>query len=273
MTFKQHKELLTNCTYLEDAGTVVEGYKIWGTPYQPLFHGWAFNRGDAQRRELFSQIPDGTDIVMCHGPPYGIRDRILNGANVGCPILEEIVLKRVKPLMTVFGHIHEDRGVSKKDNTLFVNAAMCTVRYSCSNPAIIVDLPRRTPPNAPIPKILAPKPQKPIESSNNFSKPIQKKTQGTELPNKAAAPPQKTKVKLNSALEKFVEENEVTLKTNPKSGKAQLEIIEQKFPPPSNLQEMHAMATHLHANPAEAHEHECSTPTTQSSFNNLNQHS
>lgn len=43
---------LTNCTYLEDSGTVIEGIRFYGSPWQPEFFGWAFNAkrgGDIDR--------------------------------------------------------------------------------------------------------------------------------------------------------------------------------------------------------------------------------
>ena len=265
--------MLTNCTYLEDSGTTVEGYKIWGTPHQPLFHGWAFNRAEPQRKELFSKIPDGTDIVMCHGPPYGIRDRILDGTNVGCPILEENITKRVKPLLMAFGHIHEDRGVSKKDNTLYINSAMCTVRYSCSNPAIIVDLPRRIPVVIDIAKPIAVKASNPPQNKPKELQPKQpKKNQPIQSNHQPSEPKaqDKPKFKLNSALEKFWDENEDKFLRNPKSGKSQLEQIEAVFPPPANLQELQdRLAAQMHHHHPENHGE---TPNTTAPASPPNEH-
>lgn len=189
---------------------------------------------------------------MCHGPPYGIRDRILDGTSVGCPILEENISKRVKPLLMAFGHIHEDRGVSKKDNTLYINSAMCTVRYSCSNPAIIVDLPRRTPVAIDIPKAISvktsnPPPNKPKES-NLAPKKSAKPTQNQQPVE--TKPQEKPKFKLNSALEKFWDQNEDKFLKNPQTGKAQLEQIESVFRPPPNLQELQErLAAQMHNHP------------------------
>lgn len=139
------KKLLTNCTYLQDSFCEVEGLKIYGTPHQPVFFNWAFNREDEQRQKLFSAIPSDSDIVLCHGPPYNILDKVHDGQHVGCPIMRKEMLERVKPKLMVFGHIHEDHGVEKIDNTIFVNAANCTVRYKCTQKPIVVDIPRKQP--------------------------------------------------------------------------------------------------------------------------------
>ena len=50
-------------------------------------------------------IPEDTDIVITHGPPYGILDKIYNGQSVGCKILLNVI-ERVKPKVHIFGHIH-----------------------------------------------------------------------------------------------------------------------------------------------------------------------
>jgi hypothetical protein len=37
------RALLTNCTYLEDEAVELEGVKIYGSPWQPVFSSSAFN--------------------------------------------------------------------------------------------------------------------------------------------------------------------------------------------------------------------------------------
>jgi hypothetical protein len=64
---------LTNCSWLEDSSTCVEGYTIYGSPWQPAFFDWAFNlpRGEPCR-QAWQRIPrSGVDILMTHGPPIG----------------------------------------------------------------------------------------------------------------------------------------------------------------------------------------------------------
>lgn len=141
--FQACKAALKNCTYLEDRMVDVEGYKIYGLPYQPTYYGWGFNREDNERAKLFGQIPKETDIVMCHGPPYKILDKCVDGYLAGCNYFRHEMLNRVKPLIVAFGHIHEDHGMKKVGSTMFVNSANCTVRYQLKQPPEIIDLPRK----------------------------------------------------------------------------------------------------------------------------------
>lgn len=112
--------------YLRDQKTEVMGLKIWGTPWQPWFHNWAFNlsRGDEIRKK-WSMIPRGLDLLLVHGPPFGYGDMTLRGERVGCQDLLD-ALKTVKPKVTCFGHIHEDVGEWLVDDMKFIN---CSIGY------------------------------------------------------------------------------------------------------------------------------------------------
>eukprot|EP00747_Dinoflagellata_sp_TGD_P217955 gnl/TRDRNA2_/TRDRNA2_90274_c0_seq2.p1 gnl/TRDRNA2_/TRDRNA2_90274_c0~~gnl/TRDRNA2_/TRDRNA2_90274_c0_seq2.p1 ORF type:complete len:362 (-),score=28.62 gnl/TRDRNA2_/TRDRNA2_90274_c0_seq2:503-1588(-) len=129
--------------YLEDGSTEVMGYRIYGSPWQPTFGDWAFNveRGAASRA-VWSRIPQDVDILITHGPPYGIGDLCISGKRAGCKdLLEAIRNLAVPPAVSVFGHIHEGYGIANDSNTLFLNPSTCTIDYAPTNPPIVVDLP------------------------------------------------------------------------------------------------------------------------------------
>ena len=127
------QKLLTNAIYLEDSSTVIQGLKIYGSPWQPWFYDWAFNlqRGRALE-EKWDLIPNDTDILLTHGPPYGIKDLTSRTENVGCEDLLKRV-KEVKPKVHCFGHIHEDSGISEENGTKFINASICDFNYKPLN--------------------------------------------------------------------------------------------------------------------------------------------
>ena len=101
-------------------------FKIYVSPYTPAFSDWAFAYEHNQDRfnnpsqvakgatSIGSNpIPNDVDIVMTHGPPKGILDWCPSG-HVGCPNLLQAI-RRVKPLMHCFGHIHEGAGMEVID--------------------------------------------------------------------------------------------------------------------------------------------------------------
>jgi len=136
------QEELTNCTYLEDSSVTIEGLKIYGTPWQPEFSGWAFNlpRGSACL-EKWNRIPEDTHILVSHTPPLGFGDLCSTGVRVGCVELLNSVQRRIKPKYHIYGHIHEGYGVRSDGQILFINASTCDVNYLPCNPPVVFDVP------------------------------------------------------------------------------------------------------------------------------------
>jgi predicted phosphohydrolase len=134
------RALLTNAVYLQDTETTVEGLRIWGSPWQPEFFDWAFNlpRGEPLAAK-WRLIPTGVDILVTHGPPAGIGDRVSSGESVGCHDLAR-ELRRVRPRLHLFGHIHEAYGLFRADGTIYVNASICDEGYDPSQAPIVIDL-------------------------------------------------------------------------------------------------------------------------------------
>jgi len=109
-------------TYLQDSSTTIlppvagstvlsEGIQVYGSPWQPEFFNWAFNLyPGAELKEKWDMIPDTTDVLITHGPPRMILDRVDDGTFTGCAQLRDAIAQRVKPRLHVFGHIHEGYG-------------------------------------------------------------------------------------------------------------------------------------------------------------------
>lgn len=126
--------------YLRDSGVTVGATRFWGSPWQPEFHNWAFNlpRGP-QLAAKWALIPKTVDVLVTHGPPYGVLDVAPRGGHVGCADLAAAIVER-KPAVHVFGHIHECYGQVKRGETLHVNASSCNSRYQPVNPPIAVEV-------------------------------------------------------------------------------------------------------------------------------------
>lgn len=128
--------------YLEDRGIEIEGLRFYGTPWTPVFFDWAFNAEEEDLAERFRHIPGGLDVLITHGPPFGILDEVTHDfklANMGCKELREVV-DRIKPRVHVFGHNHGGYGQIQIGDTLFINAATCNRRYLPVNPPIVIDI-------------------------------------------------------------------------------------------------------------------------------------
>jgi len=128
-----------NITYLNDSGVDIEGIKIWGSPVQPTFHNWAFNRDEDEIGKHWDLIPDDTNILLVHGPVNGILDMTSRGESTGCPQLLNKVnnLKELKIFSS--GHIHESYGRYETDGKLFLNASLLNLRYELQNRPITLE--------------------------------------------------------------------------------------------------------------------------------------
>jgi len=137
------RSLITNATLLINESVEIMGLKFWGSPTTPLL-GEAFGVvSDTARAKLYSRIPADTDILVTHGPPYGILDQTPGSHHhEGCNQLLG-ALRKVKPMLHVFGHIHGAYGTESTNDTLFVNAALPGRGFGMSNRPHVFRLPRR----------------------------------------------------------------------------------------------------------------------------------
>lgn len=95
-------------------------FTVYASPYTPEFCAWAFAYPRSEDRFNYGQgaktpVPDypGADILITHGPPYGILDQVVGGGqSVGCEHLFRAV-RRARPAVHVFGHIHEGYGARR----------------------------------------------------------------------------------------------------------------------------------------------------------------
>jgi Icc-related predicted phosphoesterase len=125
-------------TYLQDTSCIVMGKKIHGSPVTPAFMDWSFNR--SRGRDIarhWNMIPNDTDILITHGPAFGILDHNERGQNCGCEELRKRV-QAIQPKLHVFGHLHGGFGQAKLGRTQMVNAAICDDDYRPVNPPSVV---------------------------------------------------------------------------------------------------------------------------------------
>lgn len=131
--------LPSNIHYLVNSGVFIDGVFIYGSPVTPYFHNWAFNEKRGKQIKLFwDMIPENTNILITHGPPFGILDLNSSGYYTGCYDLGETV-RRIKPRYHLFGHIHESYGAYKNAETTFFNGCILNEKYKLVNEPILFD--------------------------------------------------------------------------------------------------------------------------------------
>ena len=109
--------------YCENELVEINGIKIYLSPYSTKVSCWKFGvmDGDDSKR-LWAKIPDDIDILVTHGPPYGILDNPVE--KYGNRQLLKRVTK-IQPQFHIFGHIHEEGGRRHYiGKTTFANVCM-----------------------------------------------------------------------------------------------------------------------------------------------------
>lgn len=132
--------------------------KIWGSPMSNRFGGWAFMASETDLSDLWKTIPRDIDILMVHGPMFGIGDAIpavswsaekrgwsnLDEAeHVGSTSLRHQLEYEEWPnlKMVVSGHIHEAYGIyTLKDSIPVYNVSLMDGSYNPVNPVMEVTL-------------------------------------------------------------------------------------------------------------------------------------
>ncbi len=95
-------------TYLRDADAVVQGIRIWGSPWVVGSRRWAFSVESETLRWRSEAVPR-CDIVLVHSPPKGYLDTGRTGVCLGDGHLNAAI-DRVRPRLVVCGHLHQARG-------------------------------------------------------------------------------------------------------------------------------------------------------------------
>lgn len=135
-----------NLVVLHEKSIELMGLKFYGTAYQPFFCNWAFNvQYPKDLKEIYERIPDDTQVLVTHCPPYGILDHVINrwnpnGEHVGSKELAD-ELPRLKALkLHMFGHIHYSSGMKLIDGVEYSNGAICDEAYLAVNKPNVIEL-------------------------------------------------------------------------------------------------------------------------------------
>ena len=126
---EQIEGLPDNCFYLCNSGVEIEGRNFWGIPY------FISNELNGNTAQLIAKIPQKTDILITHRPPFGILDFDENH-NFGCFDLLQSVSKII-PKYHLFGHVHTGYGIEKKQHTTFVNASLIKKNRIINKPFLL----------------------------------------------------------------------------------------------------------------------------------------
>lgn len=94
---------------------------------------WYFMAEEIRLAALYENMPASIDVLITHGPPFGILDPGWKVAHAGSTSLAHAVAGRAIK-HHVFGHLHAAGGQSvQQDDTAFYNVSACDEEYRLMN--------------------------------------------------------------------------------------------------------------------------------------------
>ena len=111
----------SNVHYLCNSGIDIDGIKFYGVP---MFTEDCITN---KQNRNYSNVPDYTDVLITHSPPFGILD-VDDNIHYG----SEELLSRISALNLrahLFGHIHANHGMTSVGEIKFSNGAIMNTDY------------------------------------------------------------------------------------------------------------------------------------------------
>jgi len=135
--------------YLQDSGVELEGIKFWGSPWVNQFYNWAFMKEEDDLALHWEAISDDTQVLITHGPPFGIldtnKDEVDKETGIPDRCGSKTLLDRVMQLPNlkhhIFGHIHDHGGKDWQIGyKMFHNVAALNYMYRYQNAPTVIDV-------------------------------------------------------------------------------------------------------------------------------------
>jgi Icc-related predicted phosphoesterase len=138
------RPLITNAHLLIDEAVVIDGIKVYGSPWTPQGTSnspWGFEfKPNETRYFTWNQIPEDTNILVTHGPPTDVdfldmarirreRDERVTFMHVGDAALSDRIRRLPNIKLHVFGHIHDGAGHRQIRGIHFFNASRLDSQY------------------------------------------------------------------------------------------------------------------------------------------------
>jgi Icc-related predicted phosphoesterase len=116
----------------------VDGINMFGSPYSVEYGNWPFMEPEKKLSELYKAIPDDTEILITHGPAFGILDMTRRGALAGSTSLLSRISHLPRLKYHICGHIHEQNGSVRVGKVQHINVSVLDEEYRLSHwPTII----------------------------------------------------------------------------------------------------------------------------------------
>ena len=119
----------------------IQGLRIYGEPHVPQFYDWAFMKSEEKLVYVYDQIPEGLDILVTHGPAYGILDKNARGEYCGSVSLKNKLFSMERPAkIHISGHLHESWGYFDSGKIKHYNVSILDDNYMWTNSVTEIEI-------------------------------------------------------------------------------------------------------------------------------------
>jgi len=126
----------------------IGGLNFYGSPYTVNDFDRRFAYPIINHRDNlyeWGEIPYDTDVLITHGPPYGVQDVYDDGSHTGDAILADTVAEHSTLAYHIYGHAHtvpiyKNSGVLDIGDITYVNASTVNSKNKTINNGIILDI-------------------------------------------------------------------------------------------------------------------------------------
>lgn len=124
-----------NITCMASGNKVIDGVNFGMYAYTNPFNNWFFQEySDTHLAKL-----QPCDVLVSHGPSYGVLDANTDGHHCGSEMLRDWVLEN-RPMYHFHGHIHEAHGYAKLGETHVYNVSFLNANYKPKNRPTVIEL-------------------------------------------------------------------------------------------------------------------------------------
>lgn len=128
---------------LHDRSAIIDGVKFWGSswtlcpPWYRNFDQWCFGRkSEEDLKKVWDLIPDDTQVLLTHSPPYGCQDIDTKSRDkecIGSTSLTERVSQLTKLRYHAYGHCHNPVSqMATNHGVLSINAAGTVIPWDAT---------------------------------------------------------------------------------------------------------------------------------------------
>ena len=136
---KKKSEEYSDINFLIHNNIEIEGIKFFASAYSRTFGHWSFMTDEDTLEYLYKKIPNNTEVLITHTPPFKKLDLTFLEVNAGSTSLINRIENLPNLKYNIFGHIHEAYNTITKKGVKYINCSVVNEIYQMVNEPYIFE--------------------------------------------------------------------------------------------------------------------------------------